>query len=293
MIGFIGLGNMGKPMVRNLLEVGFEVKVFDVVPEAISELESYGAIAAESVQDAVKDADVVFTMVQTGDQVHDICLGKEGIFSILGSDAIYIDCSSIDIKMCRKLHEEAQNRKISMVDAPVSGGVAGAEAASLTIMVGGSSKNFQKAASYLEHLSARLVHTGDATSGQAAKMCNNMMLGIQMISVAEGFTLAKKLGLAPEKLFEVASHASSQCWSLTSYCPVPGMVDGVPANNDYKPGFTAQMMLKDLHLSQDAARSNSVATPLGAEATELYTLFNNQGHEDMDFSAIIQLLEGK
>lgn len=290
-IGFIGLGHMGKPMVKHLIEAGFRVQVFDIMPAAIKACVELGATGCESPNGVALNADVVFTMLQTGEQVRSVCHGEKGIFSHLKKDALYIDSSSIDIATSRALHAECEERGIAMLDAPVSGGVAGAENASLTIMVGGTEKDFERGKKVLEILGKRIIYTGSAGTGQAAKICNNMVLGISMIAVSEAFVLAEKLGLSPEKFFEVASNASGQCWSLTSYCPVAGPVPTSPANHNYQPGFTAQMMLKDLQLSQNAAQHVNVATPLGAEATELYMLFNNAGNSQLDFSAIIKLLK--
>lgn len=291
-IGFIGLGHMGKPMVRHLLDAGFAVHVYDVVPVAIQACVELGAIAAKNPGEAAKDSEVVFTMLQTGEQVTSVCHGEDGIFAHIDKSALYIDSSSVDIHSSRALHQECRNIHLAMLDAPVSGGVAGAEAATLTIMVGGEPENFERGKAYLSLLGKKIIHAGPAGNGQAAKICNNMLLGISMIAVSETFVLAEKLGLSAEKLFEVSSNASGQCWSLTSYCPVPGLVPTSPANNNYQPGFTAQMMLKDLQLSQDAARTHNVATPLGAEATELYLLFNNNQNPQLDFSAIIKMLRG-
>ncbi len=289
-IGFVGLGHMGKPMVKHFLDAGLRVQVFDLVPAAVQACVEMGAITVEKAGDVARGAEVVFTMLQTGAQVSTVCQGIDGLFSQLDKKALYIDSSSIDIATSQALHLEAQQKGIAMLDAPVSGGVAGAEKASLTIMVGGEKSHFVRATKYLEKLGKRIIHTGPAGTGQAAKICNNMILGISMIAVSEAFVLAEKLGLSAEKLFEVTSNASGQCWSLTSYCPVPGLVSTSPANFDYEPGFTAQMMLKDLQLSQDAARHNNLTTPLGAEATELYTLFNNSGYAQIDFSGIIKML---
>lgn len=291
-IGFIGLGHMGKPMVKHLIDAGFAVQVFDVVSAAIQSCVEFGAIAAENPGAAAKDCEVVFTMLQTGEQVTSVCHGDTGVFANIPKSALYIDSSSIDITASRLLHDECSSQGIAMLDAPVSGGVAGAEAATLTIMVGGEDKDFARGKEYLEKLGKKIIHTGPAGNGQAAKICNNMLLGISMIAVSETFVLAEKLGLSAEKLFEVSSNASGQCWSLTSYCPVPNLVPSSPANKNYEPGFTAQMMLKDLQLSQEAARTHSVATPLGAEAAELYLLFNNNGSAQLDFSAIIKMLRG-
>lgn len=290
-IAFIGLGKMGAPMVQNLLKHGHTVKVFDVVADAIAHGVEMGAIAAASPIDAVKYAEVVFTMLQTGDQVREICLGNNGIFKHFIPGALYIDSSSIDIESTRLLHQHAQQQNIAMLDAPVSGGVKGAAAATLTIMVGGASADFERGKSILQLLGKFVFHAGAAGNGQAAKICNNLILGISMIAVSEGFTLAEKLGLDPKTFFEISSHASGQCWSMTHYNPVPGVIENVPANNDYRPGFTAAMMLKDLKLSQNAAKTAGMSTELGAKATDLYQRFVNTDHADLDFSAIIKMIK--
>ncbi len=291
-IGFIGLGHMGNPIATNLVKAGHQVTVYDVVPEAINALTAQGAQPANTIAEICKDSDVVFTMVQTGEQVSSLCRGDEGIFKHISKDALLIDCSSIDITDSRSLHTEAESLGIAMIDAPVSGGVAGAKAATLTIMIGGSEENYNRAKPLLKQMGKTIIHAGAAGNGQAAKICNNMILGISMIAVCEGFNLAKQLGLDTKKLFDISSKASGQCWSMTSYAPVPGLVESSPANNGFKPGFSASMMLKDLLLSQRAAQTNNAPTPLGAEATALYELFVNQGNGDIDFSGIIKFIEG-
>lgn len=290
-IGFIGLGHMGNPMVCNLLAHDHVVHVFDLDQAAMARCVAKGAQQADSVASLAESADVIFTMLQTGEQVGSVCLGEQGIFQHASAGTLYIDTSSISVEVSRELHAQARNQGIDMLDAPVSGGVAGAEAAALTIMVGGDETGFQRAQALLGELGKNVIHAGAAGSGQAAKICNNMLLGISMIGVAEAFTLANKLGLAPEKLFEISSRASGQCWSMTSYCPWPGLVDNVPSNNDYQPGFSAQMMLKDLRLSQEAAQQVHANTPLAHEATATYAQFVAQGNADIDFSAIIKMLQ--
>lgn len=291
-ISFIGLGHMGNPMARNLLKAGFSVKVYDIVPSAIDVLVSVGAQAAASIRDAVLDADVVITMAQTGQQVKAICLDDNGVFKHAKKGMLYIDSSSIDIVTTRELHQLAHGSGIEMVDAPVSGGVAAAEAGTLTFMVGGEEKHFARIKPILEKMGKKIVHAGIAGTGQAAKICNNLLLGISMIGTCEAFNLAKKLGLAPEKFFEISSNASGQCWSMTSYCPVPGIVPSSPANRDYEPGFMAKMMLKDLRLGQHAAENVAASVPLGAEAAELYAMFVEQGFGEKDFSGIIEWIAG-
>lgn len=288
-IGFIGLGHMGNPMAHNLLKAGFKLYVYDIMPEAANALTREGAIPAKSISVIAENADVIITSVQTGQQVSDICLNADGIFSNAKSGLLYIDCSSIDIVTTRTLHEEAKKRGIAMLDAPVSGGVAGAVAASLTLMVGGSDVDFQRAQPMFKAIGKKIIHAGDAGHGQAAKICNNLLLGISMIGVCEAFTLAEKLGLEPKKFFEISSNASGQCWSMTSYCPVPGILENVPSNHDYQPGFMAKMMLKDLRLGQHAAEAADITIPLGAVAAELYELYVTQGFGEKDFSGIINL----
>ncbi len=292
-IGFIGLGHMGLPMAANLVKHGYEVIVFDIAQQALDEAVQLGAKAAKSAKEVALQVNLLFTMVQTGDQIRKICLGEEGILNLLSPDSLYIDSSSIDAVVCREIHAAAAQKNIAMLDAPVSGGVAGAKAASLTIMVGGSEATFQRAQPILECLGKKIIHAGGPGNGQVAKICNNMILGISMIAVSEGFVLAQRLGLDPQKFFEIANSASGQCWSLSTYCPMPGVLENVPAANNFAPGFAANMMLKDLRLSQDAALHANAATPLGAEATALYTLFVNEGNAQLDFSAIIKLIAGK
>jgi 3-hydroxyisobutyrate dehydrogenase len=290
-ISFIGLGHMGKPMAINLLKHGHTLRVFDIAPESLAELAALGAAIAKSPVDTLQDVDVVITMVQNGEQVKSILTGEQGLFQHTKSGTLFIDCSSIDIPTSRLLHEAAAAHGFAMVDAPVSGGTKGAEVATLTFMVGGSAENFQRAQPILSAMGKKMVHAGAAGNGQAAKICNNMLLGISMIGVCEAFNLAEKLGLDAQKLFEISSNASGQCWSLTVNPPVPGLVETAPANRDYQPGFMAKMMLKDLLLSQNAAQYAGANTPLGAKATELYTVCVEHGLGDKDFSAMIQFIK--
>lgn len=290
-IGFIGLGHMGNPMVMNLLAQGHQVHVYDIVTASMSSLVAKGAIAAYSPAEVAKDAEFVFTMLQSGEQVSDACLGAQGIFTHFAENALYIDCSSIALITSRLLHQEARARGIAMLDAPVSGGVKGAKAATLTIMVGGDTAHFQRAEPLLAHLGKLIFHAGAAGNGQVAKICNNMILGISMIAISEAFTLAQGLGLDAQTFYEISSHASGECWAMTHYCPVPGILADVPAAHDYQPGFTANMMLKDLKLSQSAAQSIHLETTLGAQATALYQHFAEMGYADLDFSAIIKQIQ--
>lgn len=287
-IGFIGIGNMGGPMARNLIAAGHDVTVFDLSEDHVASLVNAGATGAGSARTAVSGVDVVITMLPAGPHVLNVYEG-----TILGSapaGALLIDCSTIDVETSRIVAKMAADKGYPMVDAPVSGGVGGAEAGTLTFMVGGSDADFASAKPVLEKMGKTIVHCGGAGNGQAAKICNNMMLGIQMISVAEAFVLAEKLGLDHQKLYDVSSKASGQCWSLTTYCPVPGPVLTSPANRDYKPGFAAAMMVKDLRLSQGASKSFQAQTELGARALEMYERFTDSGNEGMDFSAIIKMV---
>jgi 3-hydroxyisobutyrate dehydrogenase len=289
-ISFIGLGHMGRPMVQNLLKAGYRVKVYDLEKSAIHSLVSFGAFPSSSIIEVIENADIIFTMLQSGEQVYDVCMKPNGIFPNAKKNILYIDSSSIEIKMTRELHTAANEHHIRMLDAPVSGGVSGAIQGTLTIMVGGNKADFQDAQVYLETLGKKVIYAGAAGLGQAAKICNNLILGISMIAVSEGFTLAEKLGLDLKKFFEISSNASGQCWSMTSYCPAPHVIDNVPSNNDYQAGFMAKMMLKDLCLAENAAEDLNTALPLGSKATELYKLFINEGHGDMDFSGIIKMI---
>jgi 3-hydroxyisobutyrate dehydrogenase len=292
-IGFIGLGRMGAPMAANLLKAGHRLKVFDIVAAHVQGAVDAGAEAAGGPGEAVSGVDAVITMLPAGAEVRDIFLGAGGLLALAAPGTLFMDCSTIDVATARSVAEAAEAAGMAMVDAPVSGGVAGAEAATLTFMVGGRDNAFARAEPILQSMGKTVVHAGGAGNGQAAKICNNMILGVSMIAVCEAFVLADKLGLDRQKLFDIASKASGQCWSLTSYCPVPGPVPNSPANRDYAAGFTAAMMLKDLRLAQAAAASASASTPLGAEAAQLYSLFAAQGGGGVDFSGIINFLRGK
>jgi 3-hydroxyisobutyrate dehydrogenase len=292
-IGFVGLGNMGAPMAENLLKHQHEVRVFDVVPAAVKKLVAAGAQAAATLREVSKNADFIITMLPTGQHVKTVYAGDEGLLAHAKPNTLFMDCSTISVDEARELHRLASATGMPMIDAPVSGGIAAATAGTLTFMVGGAETEFARSKPILDCLGKAVIHAGAIGNGQAAKICNNMLLGISMIAVSEAFALGKKLGLDPQKLFEISSQASGQCWSLTSYCPAPGILPNVPSSRGYAAGFTTAMMLKDLRLSQIAAQSVGAATPLGAEATALYTLFNNQGQAQVDFSAIIKMIAGE
>jgi len=287
-IGFIGVGNMGGPMARNLLKAGHSLKAFDLSQDLLKAVADAGGTVADSAADAAREVDLVVTMLPAGPHVKAVYTDE--VLSAAAPGTVLIDCSTIDVETARAVAEAAKSKGFMMVDAPVSGGVGGAEAGTLTFMVGGPEEAYEAARPYLDVMGKTIVHTGGSGNGQAAKMCNNMMLGIQMISVAEAFVLAEKLGLDHQKLFDVSAKASGQCWSLTTYCPVPGPVPTSPANRDYQPGFAVAMMLKDLKLSQEAAGSFNAETALGQHAMALYERFSEAGNDAADFSGIIKMI---
>jgi 3-hydroxyisobutyrate dehydrogenase len=292
-IGFIGLGNMGLPMALNLVKAGHAVTGTDVQPAAIKKFAAGGGTASQSSADACHGAEIIITMLPAGEQVKAIYLGDAGVIANVKANTLLIDCSTIDVETARAVASAAEKNAVMMLDAPVSGGVAGAQAGTLTFMVGGSETAFARAKPVLDAMGKTIVHAGHAGNGQAAKICNNMILGVSMIVVSEAFLLAEKLGLDKQKLFDISSKSSGQCWSMTSYCPVPGPVPTSPANRDYQAGFTAAMMLKDLKLAREAARSSGATTPLGAGAVALYERFVAEQDAGKDFSAIIQYLRGE
>src|SRR5271154_3048240 len=286
-IGFIGLGNMGGPMAANLVKSGEQVLGFDVVPASREASARDGVQIVANAKSCVENAGVVISMLPDGEHV--LSVWNE-VLPAANQGALFIDCSTIDVASARKAHALAAERGIATLDAPVSGGVGGAKAATLTFMVGGSHAAFARGRPVLERMGKRVVHCGEAGNGQVAKICNNMILGVSMIAVSEAFVLGEKLGLSHQALFDVTSASSGQCWSLTSYCPVPGPVPASPANNGYKPGFAATLMLKDLKLAKEAAGSVKANTVLGAQAAEIYERFSHEGHSADDFSAIINFV---
>jgi 3-hydroxyisobutyrate dehydrogenase len=289
-IAFIGLGNMGAPMADNLMKAGHEITVFDLVPFLREAAAAKGMAVAASAAEAVKGTETIVTMLPAGRHVVEVWritlpAAKKG--------ALFIDCSTIDVESARQAHAMAKAHDMASLDAPVSGGTGGAKAATLTFMAGGDDEAFGRAKPVLEAMGKKIVHCGGPGAGQAAKICNNMILGVSMIAVGEAFVLAEKLGLSHQALFDVASTSSGQCWSLTTYCPVPGPVPTSPANSGYKPGFAANLMLKDLKLAQEAAQASGASTPLGALAAQLYGLYASWGEGGSDFSGIIHLIRGK
>jgi 3-hydroxyisobutyrate dehydrogenase len=263
-----------------------------VSAEALDKFSAAGGIAVRSLDVASMGVDLIITMLPAREQVREVYLGQGGVLASAAPGTLLVDCSTVDVETARAVAAAAKVNELEMLDAPVSGGVAGAQAATLTFMVGGSDTAFERAKPLLEAMGKIIIQAGAAGSGQAAKICNNMILGISMIAVCEAFVLAEKLGLDAAKLFEISSQSSGQCWSLTNYCPMPGMVPTSPANHDYQPGFTAAMMLKDLRLAQDAARLSRAVAPLGAGATAVYQRFVEEGGAAVDFSGIIRFLRG-
>jgi 3-hydroxyisobutyrate dehydrogenase len=288
-IAFIGLGNMGGPMAANLVKAGHKVVAFDLAETSRAQAKADGAAIADSSASSVKGAEVVITMLPAGRHVVSVWTD---VIPHMAKGALIIDCSTIDVESAKHAHALAAKHGVGSVDAPVSGGTGGARGATLTFMCGGDDKSFASAKPVLEDMGKKIVHCGGAGAGQAAKICNNMILGISMIAVSEAFALAEKLGLSHQALFDVASTSSGQCWSLTTYCPVPGPVPTSPANNEYKPGFASALMVKDLTLAQDAAKAAGAATPLGKHAQEIYRAFDASGHGGVDFSGIIQHVRG-
>ena len=291
-IGFIGIGNMGGPMARNLIAAGHQVAVFDLSLDAIAALVDAGATAAGSPIDAISGADSVISMLPAGRHVREVYCGDGGIIAAAGEGTLLIDCSTIDVVSARAVAEEASERGLFVLDAPVSGGVAGAEAAALTFMVGGDAAAFARAEPILSTMGKKIVHAGASGNGQVAKICNNMILGVSMIALGEAFTLGEKLGLEAQTLFDISSNASGSCWAMLNHLPVPGIVETAAANRDFKPGFAVDMMLKDLRLAQQAAQEVGAATPMGAEAAALFGMFSNAGNGGLDYSAIVKLIAG-
>ncbi len=293
-IGFIGLGNMGGPMVANLIGAGHSVAAFDIASDAVGRAVEAGAAAADNAGAAAAGAEVVITMLPAGRHVRSVYIDDDKLIDKVGEGALLIDSSTIDVTTARSVIAAAAEKGLEMIDAPVSGGVGGATAGTLTFMCGGVDSAYRRAEPVLAVMGKNIFHAGGPGSGQAAKVCNNLMLAIQMIAVSEGFELAEKLDLDAQKLWDIASTATSQCWAMTSYCPVPGPVPSSPANRDYEAGFTVAMMLKDLKLSQEAAASSGANTPLGEHATQLYDTFAGLGdNAALDFSAIIRQIQSR
>ena len=289
-IAFIGVGNMGGGMAANLARAGHAVRAFDLSADALARAETNGCSRAASAVEAATGADAIVTMLPAGTHVRTAYEGE--LFAAAAPHAILIDCSTIDVATAKSVGEAAAARGLAMVDAPVSGGTAAADGGTLTFMVGGPAAAFELARPILETMGKAVIHAGAAGMGQAAKICNNMILGSTMVATAEAFVLAEKLGLDAQTFFDISSKASGQSWSMTSYCPVPGPVPASPANRDYAGGFATALMLKDLKLALEAATKAGASVPMGASAEALYQIFANSGSGGLDFSAIIRLLRG-
>ena len=287
-IGFIGLGNMGLPMAKNLAGAGHDCQVFDTVPAALDKASEAGMKTCLTAAQAAQDADLIITMLPNGEIMLKVF---EQIVPAAKKGATLIDCSTVDVASSKKTHEMATEADLGCVDAPVSGGVGGAEAGTLTFMVGGEKTAVEAAAPLFDIMGGKHVHCGAGGAGQSAKICNNMLLGISMIGAGEAFALAEKLGLDQQALFDVISTSSGFCWSVNNYCPVPGVGPQSPADNDYKPGFAGALMLKDLKLSQQAADETGAATPMGQRATDFYENFVDEGFGNTDFSGVINQLK--
>lgn len=292
-LAFIGLGHMGSGMAANLVKAGHGVAAFDLSAEAVANAEAQGVRGAGSIADVVKDAEAVVTMLPAGKHVHEVYFGTDGVAAHAPAKTLFIDCSTIAVEEAREAIAKADQAGFAMVDAPVSGGTAAAEAGTLTFMVGGDDDAFECAKSVLEAMGRNIFHAGGPGNGQAAKIANNMLLAISMIGTCEAFNLAEKLGLEAQTFFDISSKASGQCWSMTSYCPAPGPVPAAPSNRDYEPGFAVAMMLKDLHLAYGAARAVDAQTDLGDHATAIYELLSADGHDGLDFSGVMKRIRGE
>jgi 3-hydroxyisobutyrate dehydrogenase len=289
-IGFIGLGNMGGPMAANLVKAGHAVTGFDMVPAALEKLKGAGGVPAPGAAAVVKSAELVITMLPAGRHVDEVYCHAAGVLDSAAPGTLLIDCSTIDVDTARAVAAAAKKRGFAMLDAPVSGGVGGATSSTLTFMVGGDSGAFARGEPILKAMGKTIVHAGASGAGQAAKICNNLMLGISMIGTCESFALADKLGLDRQKLFDISSKSSGQSWSMTSYCPAPGPVPNAPSNRDYQAGFTADMMLKDLKLAAEAAKAAGANAPLGLAAADLYQRLSMAGLGAKDFSVMYRFL---
>ncbi|WP_380872649.1 3-hydroxyisobutyrate dehydrogenase [Sphingomonas sp. DBB INV C78] len=290
-IGFIGLGNMGGGMAANLAKAGHDVRAFDLSPDALDRAKAAGCLPVTSAAEAVTDAEFVVTMLPAGKHVRAVY--ENEVFAAAPGTALLLDCSTIDVASAKAVGAAAQAKGLAMVDAPVSGGIAAAAGGTLTFMVGGSADHFARAEPILDKMGKAVIHAGPLGAGQAAKICNNMLLGATMVATCEAFVMAQKLGLDPQTFFDISSKASGQSWSMTSYCPVPGVGPQTPADNGYQGGFASALMLKDLKLAIEAAQGVDASVPMGAAAGALYQAFVNGGGAGLDFSGIIKLLNGE
>ncbi|WP_394128116.1 3-hydroxyisobutyrate dehydrogenase [Vibrio hepatarius] len=292
-VAFIGLGNMGAPMARNLLSAGFKVQVYDVVTEMAKELEALGATRCESIKAVVNSVDTVITMLPAGAHVRTVYLGDDGILQHVGGDSLLIDSSTIDPETARLVGQQAREKGISFTDAPVSGGVAGAKASTLTFIVGGSEQDFTKAENILRHMGKNIFHAGEVGSGQMGKICNNLMLGILMSGTCEALNLGIDNGLDPKVLSNIMLQSSGRNWALELYNPCPGVMENAPASNHYQPGFMSKLMLKDLGLGLEAATKSQSSVPMGSLARNLYAFHNMNGNEELDFSSLFEFYQSQ
>lgn len=291
-IGFIGVGNMGLPMSANLVKAGYSVRAYDVMPENLEIAKYEGCVAVRSISEACEHAEVIISMVPEGEHVREVFMGEGGVLASANSATLLIDMSTIDVATARDVQEAAERRGFEMLDAPVSRGPKGAREGTLVIIAGATDEGFRRAKPYFDVLGTDIFHMGPPGSGCATKICNNMMMGISFLCASEGLMLAKHLGLDIKKFFEIISKSSGSNWPLVSWGMLPGMVPGSPAEDNYKPGFTASMMRKDLRLSQQASQMSGASTPLGAQAHAIFSLYCNAGHGELDVSSIIRLIEG-
>ena len=287
-IAFIGLGNMGGGMAANLVKAGHDVRAFDLSQAALDAAKDNGCTTFTSIKDACEGVETVVSMLPNGEIVRSVYTGD--VIGHAPAGAVFLDCSTIDVATAREVISAAEAAGYDMVDAPVSGGIAAANGGTLTFMVGGTDRAFGRAKEVLDPMGKAVIHAGDAGNGQAAKICNNMLLAIHMIGTCEAFTMAEKLGLDPQTFYDISSVSSGQNWSMTSYCPVPGVGPQSPSDNDYQGGFATALMLKDLRLAMEAAESAGAATPMGARAASIYEDFNGAGNGALDFSAVIRML---
>ncbi|MGD2134040.1 MAG: 3-hydroxyisobutyrate dehydrogenase [Maricaulaceae bacterium] len=292
-ITFVGLGNMGSGMAANLVKAGHAVRAFDLNDEAMARAAEKGATACESLKEAVEGAEIVVSMLPAGVHVKAVYFEQDGVADNAADGTLFIDCSTIDVGDARSAASDATARGFAMVDAPVSGGVAAADAGTLTFMVGGEQAAFERAQPILAAMGKNVFHAGPSGNGQVAKIANNLLLGISMIGTCEAFNLAEKLGLDAQTFFDIASTASGQCWSMTSYCPAPGPVPAAPSNRDYQPGFAVAMMLKDLRLAKGAAEAAGASIPLGADAEAIYAALADAGYDGLDFSGVMRRIKGE
>ena len=292
-IAFIGVGNMGNPMAENLLKAGNKIKVFDVSKKMLEKAKEKNLEIVDSLENLINDEiSTIITMLPEGKHSKEIYLGDNGIINKVSKDCLLIDCSTIDIETSKEIGKAADNQGIMMIDAPVSGGIMGAQKATLNIMVGGSTEAFDRALPVLKVMGKNIYHAGEIGSGNGAKICNNMSLGITMIAASESLMLAKRLNIDIKKVHEIMKNASGNSWPISVYPPLPGLIDGTPSNNNYKPGFSAGMMNKDLKVANECAKNVGADTPLGKMALEIYSKFCEEGNDTKDFSAISKVIGG-